>query len=34
MQTRVVNIKGVDFDASNPDHVYIGRKNKNYEVAE
>lgn len=34
MQTRVVNIKGVDFDATNPDHVYIGRKNKNYEVAE
>lgn len=33
-QTRVVNIKGVDFDASNPDHVYIGRANKNYEVAE
>ena len=34
MRTRVVNIKGVDFDASNPDHVYIGRANKNYEVAE
>lgn len=33
-RTRVVNIKGVDFDTNNPDHVYIGRKNKNYEVAE
>lgn len=34
MRTRVVNIKTVDFDKSNPDHVYIGRVNKNYEVAE
>ena len=33
-RTRVVNIKTVDFDENNPDHVYIGRKNKNYEVAE
>lgn len=28
--TRVVNIKTVDFDENNPDHVYIGRANKNY----
>jgi len=33
MQTRVVNIKTVDFDENNPDHVYIGRANKNYGLA-
>ena len=33
MQTRVVNLKTVDFDENNPDHVYIGRANKNYGLA-
>lgn len=33
-RTRVVNIKTVDIDKNNPDHVYIGRANKNYEVTE
>jgi hypothetical protein len=32
-KTSVVNIKTVDFDENNPDHVYIGRANKNYGLA-
>jgi hypothetical protein len=32
-KTRVVNLKTVDFDENNADHVYIGRANKNYGMA-